>query len=312
MRINRTFKIRRPVPGAIVLALLVGTGGPIQAAATEAAPNENEPRSLDVQGHRGCRGLLPENSMPAFRKALDLRVTTLELDIQTTRDRILIVYHDQQLDPKRCIHDDGRKVRKLAFKDLEYAALDDVDCGSLPNPRFPEQRRVPGTRIPRLDEVLALAEGADYAVGFNIEIKMQKRSHGVPVGEVAKLLVDLVREHGLEERTIVQSFDPEALREVATLAPSMRRALLTRASGEKFERLLADSGGSRILSPRFDRLREDDVRRMHDAGVEVIPWTVNEQADIRRLIAWGVDGIISDYPERVLEITGETTTPKDP
>ncbi len=258
---------------------------------------------LDVQGHRGCRGLRPENTLPAFEKALELGVTTLEMDIQTTSDRVLVVFHDQHLDAKRCVSDTGHGVPREPFNDLRFEQLAQIDCGSQPSSKFPEQKPVPGAGVPRLEQVFDLARDADYPVQLSIEIKMQKRKHGIPIDEVARLLVDLVRRYGFETRTIVQSSDPEALNAVKELAPELRRSVLVRRRGS-YDRLLRETGSS-ILSPRYDRLKRKDVTRLQARGVQIIPWTVNEPDDIRRMIAWGVDGIISDYPDRVLAALNE-------
>jgi len=258
---------------------------------------------LDVQGHRGARGLRPENTLPAFEKALELRVTTLEMDIQTTSDRVLVVFHDQHLDAKRCVSDTGHGVPREPFKDLRFEQLAQIDCGSQPSSKFPEQQPVPGAGVPRLEQVFDLARDADYPVQLSIEIKMQKRKHGIPIDEVARLLVDLVRRYGFETRTIVQSSDPEALNAVKELAPELRRSVLVKRRGS-YDRLLRETG-SPILSPRYDRLKRKDVTRLQARGVQIIPWTVNEPDDIRRMIAWGVDGIISDYPDRVLAALNE-------
>ncbi len=259
--------------------------------------------ALDVQGHRGFRGLRPENTLPAFEKALELGVTTLEMDIQTTSDRVLVVSHDQHFDAKRCISDAGDGVPREPFKDLRFEQLAQIDCGSQPSSKFPEQKPVPGAGVPRLEQVFDLARDADYPVQLSIEIKMQKRKHGIPIDEVARLLVDLVRRYGFETRTIVQSSDPEALNAVKELAPELRRSVLVRSRGS-YDRLLRETG-SPILSPRYDRLKRKDVTRLQARGVQIIPWTVNEPDDIRRMIAWGVDGIISDYPDRVLAALNE-------
>lgn len=258
---------------------------------------------LDVQGHRGARGLRPENTLPAFEKALELGVTTLEMDIQTTSDRVLVVFHDQHLDAKRCVSDTGHGVPREPFNDLRFEQLAQIDCGSQPSSKFPEQKPVPGAGVPRLEQVFDLARDADYPVQLSIEIKMQKRKHGIPIDEVARLLVDLVRRYGFETRTIVQSSDPEALNAVKELAPELRRSVLVRRRGS-YDRLLRETGSS-ILSPRYDRLKRKDVTRLQARGVQIIPWTVNEPDDIRRMIAWGVDGIISDYPDRVLAALNE-------
>ncbi len=258
---------------------------------------------LDVQGHRGARGLRPENTLPAFEKALELGVTTLEMDIQTTSDRVLVVFHDQHLDAKRCVSDTGHGVPREPFKDLRFEQLAQIDCGSQPSSKFPEQKPVPGAGVPRLEQVFDLARDADYPVQLSIEIKMKKRKHGIPIDEVARLLVDLVRRYGFETRTIVQSSDPEALNAVKELAPELRRSVLVKRRGS-YDRLLRETG-SPILSPRYDRLKRKDVTRLQARGVQIIPWTVNEPDDIRRMIAWGVDGIISDYPDRVLAALNE-------
>ncbi len=258
---------------------------------------------LDVQGHRGCRGLRPENTLPAFEKALELGVTTLEMDIQTTSDRVLVVSHDQHLDAKRCVSDTGHGVPREPFKDLRFEQLAQIDCGSQPSSKFPEQKPVPGAGVPRLEQVFDLARDADYPVQLSIEIKMQKRKHGIPIDEVARLLVDLVRRYGFETRTIVQSSDPEALNAAKELAPELRRSVLVKRRGS-YDRLLRETG-SPILSPRYDRLKRKDVTRLQARGIQIIPWTVNEPDDIRRMIAWGVDGIISDYPDRVLAALNE-------
>ena len=277
---------------AIVATLLAGTW-----TAVNAGPGEG---SLDVQGHRGWRGHYPENTMAAFRAALELRVTTLELDVQVTRDGVPVVHHDPRLNRARCVRDDGRPVEHLRLSRIDLAELADIDCGSRANGKFPEQREVPGERIPRLDQVLELARQADYPVRVSIEIKMQDSSSGRTAEELAGIVVETVRAHGLEGRTMVQSFDPEALSAVAELAPELGRAVLVRSPGA-YDRAV-ERGRATILAPRHDGLTRAAVERFQQRGIAVIPWTVNKPSAIERMISWGVDGIISDYPDRVLEI----------
>jgi glycerophosphoryl diester phosphodiesterase len=252
---------------------------------------------------------MPENTVPAFRRALELGVTTLELDVQSTRDRVLIVSHDQRPNPKLCRRDDGRPVTETAFKELTYDSLADFDCGSLPQSKFPHQERVAGARIPKLEEVLSLIREAAYPVQLSVEIKLQRPELALPVEELAELLVGLIRRYELEERTIVQSFEPSALMAVRRLAPGIRRALLVRR-GNDYRRWIED-GTATILSPKHGNLRAKELQRLQASGVPVIPWTVNDPADIRRLIARGVDGVISDYPDRVLAILGEDDAQRD-
>ena len=255
---------------------------------------------IDIQGHRGARGLMPENSLPAFTEALRLRVPTLELDLQVTRDRELVVYHDPRLNAKLCVRDDGRQLPSVAIETLLYDELADVDCGRAVNPRFPEQQIVPGTRIPRLDDVLRLARNADYPVRLSIEMKWPKRNDGLTVDEFARRLMALVHRYGLGKRTIVQSFHAPALRAVNKIDPSVARAILVRRP-EDYAHAVKESRAT-ILSPRYDGLRKADVERFQGSRIPVIPWTVNGIADMCRLIAWGVNGLITDYPDRALEL----------
>jgi glycerophosphoryl diester phosphodiesterase len=283
----------------VTLALVVTACAVGVAEGRSPRPERSDGVDVDVQGHRGCRGLLPENTLPAFAEALRLGVTTLELDLQVTRDRVLVVYHDQHLDPARCIRDGGEPLEPVALEDLDFASLAEVDCGSLPHPRFPQQQPVPGARIPQFDQVLELAREAAYPVRLNVEIKLQKERHGIPRDEFAELVVRAIRQHRLLERVTVQSFDAAALVALRRLEPALQRSVLVRQRAD-YGRLVEETGAD-ILSPDFRRLTREDVRRFQDRGVAVIPWTVNESADIRRALDWGVDGIISDYPDRVLD-----------
>jgi glycerophosphoryl diester phosphodiesterase len=258
---------------------------------------------FDVQGHRGCRGLLPENSIPAFRRAIELGVTTLELDLQATSDRVLVVHHDPAPNPKICRGPGGEAVGGAPFVERSWEEVSRLDCGSRRAPGFPLQQTVPGAGIPRLDDVLALARDAPYGVRVSVEIKLQDPARALAPAELAGLVVDAIRRHDLLDRAVVQSFDPEALVEVRRLAESLPRALLVRrASGH--ERWL-DDGTATILSPKFGKLTRERVAELRRRNVPVVPWTVNEPEDIRRLIDWEVDGMISDYPDRVLEALEE-------
>ena len=262
--------------------------------------NPTEPKPLDIQGHRGYRGLLPENTIPAFKKALALRVTTLELDLQATKDWALVVYHDPYVDPKRCIYDDGREIRKRLIEDLTYGDLADIDCGQLFDSRFPTRQKISGVRIPRLQDVLVLAQQADYPVRLNIEIKWQERKDNLSVHNFARRLIDQIKRYNLQSRTIIQSFYPPALRAAREIDGDIARAILVEKPTD-YDQRFRESAAT-ILSPRFQQLRLNDVRRFQGRGVPVIPWTVNEASDICRLIKWGVNGIISDYPDRVIEL----------
>jgi glycerophosphoryl diester phosphodiesterase/outer membrane protein assembly factor BamB len=253
----------------------------------------------EIHGHRGARGLLPENTIPAFERAIELGAT-LELDVQVTRDRRLVVHHDARPNPKLCRRDDGSPVPDRLFRDLDYAELATIDCGSRPQKSLPGRQTVPGARIPTLQEVLQLAGAASLPVELNIEIKIKNPADTVPIDEFARLVVEAIREAGLTERSTIQSYHPPALREVEGIAPEFRTAILAR-SRSRYRKLLDESGAT-VLSPRFDDLREEDVRTFQEEGYRVVPWTVNEEGDLRRMISWGVDGIITDYPDLALSL----------
>ena len=142
--------------------------------------------------------------------------------------------------------------------------------------------------------------GADYPVRLNVEIKMQKDRLGIPLEEFASLVVASIRRHDLVARTTVQSFRPDALLAVRGLEPELPRAILARSRREYVG--LMQRSDATILSPRYDGLKREDVESFRERGIPVIPWTVNEPTDIERMIEWGVDGIISDYPDRVIRI----------
>ena len=280
-----------------IVAILVTTASICCSADMEGPP---EPKPLDIQGHRGWRGLFPENTMAAFKKALALRVTTLEFDLQATKDPILVVHHDPHLNPTICIYDDGRRVPKRLIEELSYSDLAKIDCGQLTSARFPTQKKVPGERIPRLRDVLALVEQADYPVRLSVEIKWRERKDNLSVRDFARRLIDQIKQYDLQSRTIIQSFYPPALRAVREIDGDIARAILVK-NPKDYDHRFRESGAT-ILSPRLRRLRLKDVRRFQGRGVPVIPWTVNKARDICRLIGWGVNGIISDYPDRVIEL----------
>lgn len=276
-----------------VLSLLVLSGG---AA-----------RALEVQGHRGSRGTHPEDTLPAFEEALRAGVDVLELDLGVTKDGVLVVSHDQHVNPAICLGPEGKKIETAPLiNSLTLKELKKYDCGSLPNPKFPKQTLLPGTRIPALAEVFNLVAASKQPgarrVKFNIETKIDPGQPGNSPApkEFAKLVVDLVKKHKLEGRVIIQSFDYRTLAEVRKLAPKILKAQLTSddlvAPGDAVR-----SSGAEILSPYFQWINKEVVEQAHKDGIQVIPWTLNEPADWDKAIAYGVDGIITDYPADLVD-----------
>jgi glycerophosphoryl diester phosphodiesterase len=316
---------------ALVLVGALGYGGAVL------------PSAFDLQGHRGARGLRPENTLPAFAKALSLGVTTLELDLGLTRDRVLVVGHDPRLSANVARGPDGRFVEgsgpaiyASTYDDLQGYDVGRLRPGSAYAARFPEQVGMDGVRMPRFADVVALAGRAgNRSVRFNVEIKIDLRDPEAtaPPAAFADALVAFLREHDLGPRVTIQSFDWRTLLEVSRAAPDIRTACLTivtpnndtvtpdasgaspwhaglsmRENGGSMPALVK-AAGCRVWSMFWRNLSADDVARSHAIGVEVLPWTVNDPADMARLIDMGVDGIITDYPDRLRAVMAAKKLP---
>jgi glycerophosphoryl diester phosphodiesterase len=288
--------------------------------------------ALDIQGHRGARGLAPENTLPAFARALAIGVTTLELDCGVTRDGIAVVSHNRALDPAITRGPDGRWLSDgPLIVTLDSTSLARFDVGRIrPDSgyakRFASQRGMEGVRIPQLAEVFALAARAgNRTVRFNIETKIDPTRPTESVGPeaFARAVIAVVRAHGVAERTTIQSFDWRTLRVVQTEAPEIGTVYLSvQQPGEDTIRAAADdspwTGGMRYREhgsvPKMVKaaggwawssfhgdLTQALLAEAHRLGLKVIPWTVNDRATMDRLIDLGVDGIISDYPDLLRE-----------
>ena len=284
--------MRSPRTYYLAFFLLVSTIARADASAEE----------LDIQGHRGARGLAPENTMAAFQTAVDLGVTTLELDVVMTRDGVFAVHHDLRLNNKLCSSPDGEPLRRQSLAEVNFSDISELDCGSQRSSKFPEQVLSPGERIPRLEEVLDLAAGAPYPVRLSIEIKQAVGATPQGGEELVAQLVDLVQERGLEKRTIVQSASGTVLVEVQKQEPDLGRSLVVKAASAK---LWVENGTATIVSRKHLHLNRSEVERLQKKGVLVIPWTVNKPQAIQKMMEWGVDGIITDYPDRALATLNE-------
>ncbi|MFZ5691553.1 MAG: glycerophosphodiester phosphodiesterase [Pseudomonadota bacterium] len=287
---------------------------------------------FDLQGHRGARGLAPENTIIGFETALKIGVTTLELDTAMTKDNVLVVSHDSYLNPDHTRGPDGEflkaqgpAIRSLSFDELQRYDVGRIKPGTAYAARFPMQKGADGVRIPKLTDVFDLVQrnGADH-IRFNIETKLTPTSGAdTPDPETfATALVKAIRDAGLTKRTSIQSFDWRTLMVAKRIAPEIERVCLTiQSPGEDNIRRnlpgpspwtagldIDDFGGSvprlvkaadcQVWSPYFRNLTAAQVKEAHDLGLKVIPWTVNEMADLELMYQTGIDGIISDYPDR--------------
>ncbi|MBC7803898.1 MAG: glycerophosphodiester phosphodiesterase [Candidatus Parcubacteria bacterium] len=266
--------------------------------------------ALDLQGHRGARGLAPENTLPAFAAALSLGVTTLELDVGVTRDGVVVVHHDRTLHPDIARGTNGQWIaqRGPAIHALTYAELQQYDLGRLrpgsdyARP-FPSQRPADGTRAPRLEEIFALARKAgNGVVRFNIETKIspQAPEETLAPDAFARALIAEIRRAGMAARSSIQSFDWRTLAVVQAEAPEIQTVYLTGQNYADAPRKIRDAGG-RIWSPNFQSVNAQSVGEARALGLQVVVWTVNEVSQIGAMLDLGVDGIISDRPDLVRE-----------
>ena len=296
--------------------LFILTSTALLLATMTEAQNTKIP-AFDWQGHRGCRGLLPENSIPAFLKALDFpQVTTLELDLAVSKDGKLIVSHEPWMNESICSKPDGTPVTKaeamsLKIMDLTYDQIKEYDCGSRGNGRFPEQQAMK-TYKPSLEEVVDEVKKYCFLRAlpmpqFNIEIKSMPEGDGVftpPVADFAKLVVDEVNRLKIKDKSCVQSFDVRALQAVKKLDAAITLALLVENMDGVETNLERLGFQPDIYSCYYLLLRKKTVKKLHEQGIRVIPWTVNKVKAMKKLRRWGVDGIITDYPNLIAEAAG--------
>ncbi|MFO0722698.1 MAG: glycerophosphodiester phosphodiesterase [Myxococcota bacterium] len=257
--------------------------------------------ALEIQGHRGARAARPENTLPAFEHGLEVGADVLELDLLVTRDDQLVIGHDPILNPEICLDPSGKPLAgEVLVRSLRLEELQRYDCGSLRHPRFPRQVLVPKTKMPTLSELFALVRARKDAarVRFNVEIKSVpgRPELGPPPEAFAKLLVDLLAKEKMSAQVVVQSFDHRTLREVHRLNKDLAISALTSDNYLDYV-AIARGLGAKIISPDQLWITAEAVKELHAAGVRVIPWTANSEAEWARLIGLGVDGIITDDPE---------------
>ena len=298
--------------------------------------------AFDLEGHRGTRGLAPENTLAAFRRALAIGVTTLETDLAVTKDGVLVISHNPSLNPDIVRTPDGRwlagtgaPIRTLTLDELRRYDIGRIDPSTRYARQFPEQQAADGERFPTLADVFDLVKAQPKPVNLNIETKLDpaRPDETVDPGTFAKLVVDAVRNAHLEQRVTVQSFDWRTLVEVRKLAPGIATACLTSETNDSDNvkptasgpspwtagldlrnyggsvPALAHAAGCTIWSPLARNVTSDNVADAHKLGMRVLPWTVNDPAAMVRLIDMGVDGLITDYPDRLRKVMQEKGLP---
>ena len=284
--------------------------------------------AFDLQGHRGARGLAPENTLPAFERALGIGVTTLELDVGVTGDGVVVIHHDPALNPAITRDAGGQWLagsKGPLIRSLTLAQLQAYDVGRI-NPEAPyaktfnTQQARDGTRVPTLASLFERVKALGAKdVRFNIETKISpgQPDDTVDPESMTRALLKVIQDAGMVQRVDIQSFDWRTLQSVQKIAPAIRTVYLTVQTSNNdnlrdgtwtaglriadhgsVPRLVKAAGGA-VWSPNGGALTEALLKEAQALGLQVIPWTINNPADMERLIAWGVDGIITDYPDRL-------------
>jgi len=295
--------------------------------------------AFDLQGHRGARGLAPENTLPAFARALGIGVTTLELDVGVTKDGVVIVMHDRRLNPDvtrdaegKWLPAPGPSILELSLEEVRRYDVGRLKPESNYARQFAEQKPIDGTRAPRLADVFVLvAKSGNASVRFNIETKLSPAAPTETLAPepFARALIAEIRKAGMQARTTVQSFDWRTLQVVQKEAPEIGTVYLTIARGGGDNVQVGKPGaspwlagfdvdnhggsapatvhaaGGRIWSPFYNDLDLASFKQAKELGLLVVPWTVNDEPTMRRLIEMGVDGLISDYPDRLRKVLAE-------
>jgi len=283
------------------------------------------PKTIQVQGEMGAGGMRPGNTLPSFESAIAAGADVIEMDMQVSKDNVIVISHDPILHPPYCT---GPKPDAV-IHELTLQEIRQWDCGATLIPGFPRQQTVPGTRMPTLDEVFALAPRGKFF--FNIETKITPRRRTLdearaiilsvaqpkpsgqdldrraralmlqapemtpPPEEFARMVLEVIRKHHLESRVILESFDFRTLSAMKKLEPRIQLSALCMGPDLDFVKIGKESGAG-IISPLFTFVTAEQVRAAHAAGLQVLPWVANDAAAWDRLIAAGVDSILTDYP----------------
>ena len=295
----------------LLLALACSTPAKMKQPAPSSTQAVNPSQPFDKQGHRGCRGLMPENTIPAMLHALDLGVTTLEMDVVITKDKKVILSHEPWFGQEITTRPDGsyigeRQERVYNIYWMTYAETQTFDVGMKPHPRFPRQQKMKVTKPLLSDLVDSVNHAMLYRkrppVQYNIETKTNPMGDGVfhpQPAEFVELLMGVIKEKGIENQVIIQSFDFRTLQYLHEKYPSIRTAMLVedydkRSLKEQLQRL---GFTATIYSPHYSLVNATLLKECHALGMQLIPWTVNEKDKITALKKMGVDGLITDYPD---------------
>ncbi|MFP4845478.1 glycerophosphodiester phosphodiesterase family protein [Winogradskyella sp. PE311] len=269
----------------------------------------NSEKQIDIQGHRGCRGLLPENSLQAFEKAIDLGVHTLELDIAITKDYKVVISHEPFMNPLICYNPKGDVIpdsmgMHYNLYQMTHEEIKTFDCGSKFHPTYNNQKKLK-TYKPLLSELFELVNAKNADVKFNIEIKSKPEYYGIytpqPINYV-EIVLGEIEKYGKFDKANLQSFDLAILQEIKKQSPKMPVALLVDEDESIEGKLNKLNYKPEIISPYYKLLSRESVKNYQSQDFQIIPWTINNKLDMLQMINWQVDGIITDYPDLLLEL----------
>lgn len=262
---------------------------------------------IEIIGHRGARGLFPENTIDGFINTIKLGVRTLELDVVISKDNQVVVSHEPWMHYKFCTEPNGQKVKMRSLHNLykmDYAEIKKYDCGKRGHGEFPKQRPSPAYK-PLLVETIRAIENYSRTNGFAgieyiIEIKSHDKTDNLfhpPPPLYAKLVNDELQKLAINERLVVKSFDVRPLQEMRQLDPSLRIGLLVANMGSVKKNLDRLGFTPYTYNPSHRIAKQKNVDEAHQMGMKVMAWTVNDISEMQRMRAIGVDGIITDYPD---------------
>lgn len=254
-------------------------------------------------GHRGCRGLFPENTLEAFQKAIDLGVDGIEWDVVVNSEGKLIISHEPFIDPSYCLDREGNSVRRGSENNIykmDYSTIQSFDCGSKYYSKFPEQVKLKSHK-PTVQEAFDSLDLENISILF--EVKSEVKDYGVfqpSPSEYAKIIANEVEKFEYKENIIFMCFDKKLLEALHTLLPDFRYIYLTYKPGGSTKSYLKDlSFKPYALGMYYITIRKSDVKYLHEQGVKVFAWTVNKEKQSEKLKRYQVDGIITDYPDRI-------------
>lgn len=275
-------------------------------------------QDFDIQGHRGCRGLFPENTIEAMKKAIDLGVTTLEMDVVISKDKQVLLSHEPFLSHEICLDKNKKEIieaneHSYNLYQMNYDEIKSCDCGSKIHPRFQAQEKLE-TYKPLLSDVIYFVE--EYVsklqkgdpgrkIYYNIETKSDPKGDGIfhpEPKEFVDLLVSVLKNTTISNRVYIQSFDVRTLQYLHQKYPEYKTVLLVENKMSIQENLKTLGFKPDVYSPEFILLNKDKVEFLHKKRIKVIPWTVNKPDDMKQVISYGVDGLISDYPNRYFDL----------